>query len=168
MDILNALVLIKNNIPNIKIHFVGKIINFLSVKPKNEMTKIADENGIEIAFYNSVSNKKLYELLDIADISIFVPESEPFGIFLLETVLGGIPTIISDQCGAKEILTDDYPVIETGNIKQLANQILKMKDNPKNTKEITLENSRIISKKYSWKSYSERMEKIVNILNNSL
>ena len=36
----------------------------------------------------------------MADISVFVPESEPWGIFPLETILGGIPTIISDQCGS--------------------------------------------------------------------
>lgn len=161
MDILNAFVLIKDNIPNVRIHLVGTIVNFISEKLKKEMIKIANQNEIELIFYNTVSNKKLYDLFDIADTSIFVPESEPFGIFPLETILGGIPTIISDQCGAKEILTSDCPIIETGNIRQLSDKILEINDNYGKYRKIALKNSKIISEKYSWKVYSEKMEKIL-------
>ncbi|MGB9937047.1 MAG: glycosyltransferase family 4 protein [Methanobacterium sp.] len=158
MDILNSLILIKNKIPNIRIHFVGKTMNIFSIKYKNEMIKKSQQNGINVIFYDSITNKKLYELLDIADISIFVPESEPFGIFPLETILGEIPTIISDQCGCKEILSKDYPIIKTGDINGLAGQILDIFNNNKKYKGITNKNAKIISENYSWENYSKRME----------
>ena len=96
----------------------------------------------------------------MADISVFVPESEPWGIFPLETMLGGINTIISDQCGVADILPNNKFVIETGNIKQLANKILDVKENYNDYKDETLLASKIISENYSWKAYSKRMENI--------
>ena len=97
-------------------------------------------------------------MYDIADISVFVPESEPWGIFPLETILGEIPTIISDQCGAADVLPNNKFVIETGNIKQLTNKILDVKKNTSEYKAETLIASEIIRKNYSWEAYSKRME----------
>ena len=124
------------------------------------MIRYAEKKEIETIFHGSISNTKLYELYDIADISIFVPEAEPWGIYPLETILGGIPTIISDQCGVKDILNGYDPVIQTGNIEQLANKILEIKENYREYKNKTAEASKLISEKYSWEAYSRRMENI--------
>lgn len=166
MDILDAFILIKDKIPNIRIHFVGKIVNFISQRLKNKMIENAQLNGIDVIFYDSVPNTKLYELFDIADISIYVPKYEPFGIFPLETILGGIPTIVSDQCGCREILSDDSPVVKTGDVNELSNKALDIYNNLGKYKKITLENSKNISQNYSWEAYSKRIGKIFeNFLN---
>lgn len=161
-DIIKAFSLIGDDIENARLHFVGNTTSFISQKMKSEMIKYAEKKDIEATFYGSVSNEQLYELYDTADISIFVSESEPWGIFPLETILGGIPTIISDQCGAKDILPADNPVVETGNIRQLADNIIKIRDNYSEYKHRTVKTSKMISEKYSWKAYSKRMEDIFN------
>jgi glycosyltransferase involved in cell wall biosynthesis len=168
-DIIKAFSLIKNEIPNIRMHFVGGDVGISSKTLKKSMSDLAAKNGLEIFFYDSISNEELYKLYDIADISVFVPESEPWGIFPLETILGGIPTIISDQCGVKEILPDDHPVVETGNIQELADKIMEIKNNYDKYKNKTLNDSKMISETYSWESYSKRMESIFKkVLNNDL
>ena len=159
-DIIKAFSLTRKNIENARLHFVGNTTSFISKKMKNEMIKYAEKKDIETIFYGSVTNDKLYELYNIADISIFVSEAEPWGIFPLETILGGIPTIISDQCGVKDILPADHPVVETGNIKQLADKIMEIKNNYGEYKDRTVETSKMVSKKYSWEAYSKRMENI--------
>ena len=159
-DIIKAFSLIKNEIPNIRMHFVGGNVGISSKTLKKSMQDLAAKNGLEIFFYDSLSNEELYDLYEIADISIFVPESEPWGIFPLETIVGGIPTIISDQCGVKDILPDDHPIVETGNIQELADKIMEIKDDYDNYKNKTLKTSRMISENYSWESYSKRMETI--------
>lgn len=161
-DIIKAFSLIKEDIKDARLHFVGNTTSFISRKMKNEMIKYAEKNDIETIFYGSVPNDKLYELYDTADISVFVSEAEPWGIFPLETILGGIPTIISDQCGVKDILPADHPIIETGNIRQLADKILEIRDNYKEYKQNTSKISKIISKNYSWEAYSKRMENSFN------
>jgi glycosyltransferase involved in cell wall biosynthesis len=160
LDIVNAFSLIKNEIRNARLHFVGGYVDNFSKHIKKLMKSLAEENGLNIYFYDSISNEELYELYDIADIAVFVPESEPWGIFPLETILGEIPTIISDQCGVKDILPNDYPIVKTGDIKQLAYKILDIRNNYEKYKNITHKTSRMISKNYSWESYSNRMEKI--------
>lgn len=159
LDIIKAFGMIKDKIPNARLHFVGGEVGMLSKNLKRTMKQTAAKNGIEILFYESISDDELYHLYDIADISVFVPESEPWGIFPLETILGGITTIISDECGVKDVLPDDELIVETGNIGQIAEKILDVKENREYYRKWTLNASRLIAEKYSWKSYAKRMEK---------
>ena len=82
LDIVKALSLIKNEMENVRLHFVGGIVDASSNDIKKSMINLADKNGLSIFFYDSISNEELYNLYDVADISVFVPESEP-GVFSL-------------------------------------------------------------------------------------
>ncbi len=160
LDIVRAFSVLKDKIKNIKLHFVGEVISF---DIKKEMEKISVNSNLGINFYGPVSDEKLYELYDIADIAIFVPESEPWGIFPLETILGGIPTIISDQCGASRIIDNNF-VVRTGDINHLAKKILEVyNENDKYLKK-TYDMRKNISKNYSWFNYSNKIEKIFDKL----
>ncbi len=117
----------------------------------------AKQLEISITLYGNVSDDKLYELYSIADISVFVPSKHPWGIFPLESILAGIPTIISDECGVTEVLTNDMPIVKTGDINQIANLIDDIIENPKEYKKIINKNKIIIKKNYSWRRYSEKM-----------
>ncbi len=158
LDIIKAFGRIKDKIPNSRLHFVGGEIGMLSKNLKRTMIQTAAKYQVEIKFYDSISDDELYHLYDIADISVFVPESEPWGIFPLETILGGITTIISDECGVKDILPDNELVVETGNIEQLSEKILDVKNNMEHYRKWTENASKLIAEEYSWKSYTKRME----------
>jgi len=162
LDIVKAFSLVKDKIKNIKLHFVGEVT---SAKLKKRMEKLALDNNLKIIFHGSISDEKLYELYDIADIAVFVPELQPWGIFPLETLLGNIPTIISDQCGIMDILPPDFPIIKTGNINELASKILEIEENYQEHVNKTIKFTKIISEKYSWESYTKRM---LDVFNNSL
>lgn len=162
LDIIKAFSLIKDKIENVRLHFVGSNVGIISNHLKNSMIELARKNELELFFYDSIPNEELYNLYDIADISIFVPEAEPWGIFPLETMLGGIPTIISNQCGVKDILPNDYSIVETGNIEQLANKIVEVRENYREYKKKTFNISKKISSEYSWEAYSKRMENVFN------
>lgn len=159
LDIIQVCSLIKEKVSNLRLHFVGDVI---LPELKKEMVTLSQKNSLDIIFYNSVSDEKLYELYDVADMVVFVPEAQPWGIFPLETILAGIPTIISDQCGIKDILPNDFPIVETGNFKQIASRILEIIENYEEYRKKTNEISKIISEKYSWEAYSKRMVNIFN------
>lgn len=154
LDILKAFSLISKEVCNVRLHFVGDVI---SKELKNEMDQFAAHNNINIEFYGSVSNEKLYELYDIADIAVFVPESEPWGMFPLETMLGGIPTIISDQCGVTEVLPQYPHIVPVGDIEQIATKIVEIKDNHSETVKEMLKISKYIAHEFSWENYSKKM-----------
>jgi glycosyltransferase involved in cell wall biosynthesis len=158
LDIVKAFSLVKE-IKDIRLHFVG---NVLSDSLKKEMNEIAFNNNLEIIFYGAVSNEKLYELYDIADIAIFVPESEPWGIFPLETTLAGIPTIISDQCGVTHLL-EDHSIVKTGDIERISKKILEVYIDYDQYLKRMQKIRKIISKNYSWDSYSKKIENYLKI-----
>jgi glycosyltransferase involved in cell wall biosynthesis len=165
LDIVKAFSLLENENINPKLHFVGDI---LSPELQKQMSDLARSSALEIVFYGSISDDELYRLYDMADISIFVPEAQPWGIFPLETILGGIPTIISDQCGIRDVLPDDYFVVQTGNIKQLASKILEIKEDRKGYLLKTVKLSANISEKYSWENYAKRMVDVFRKVLNEL
>ena len=160
LDIVNAVSLLKDEIrKNIRIYLVGKV---MSKEVYENIQKVSHENSIEIIFYESISNEELYDLYDIADLSIFVPELQPWGIFPLETILAGIPTIISDACGITDIMTKDYLsnfIVTTGDIVSLSNKIEEMIENEEFFINKTVKMSNLIKKDYSWESYSKRIFK---------
>ncbi|ADZ09221.1 glycosyl transferase group 1 [Methanobacterium lacus] len=158
LDIIKAFGKIKDRIPNSRLHFVGGEVGILSKKYKRTLIQTAAEYQVDIMFYDSISDEELYKLYDTADISVFVPEYEPWGIFPLETILGGITTIISDECGVKEVLPDDSMVVETGNIEELSNKILDVHENMEHYRNWTKKASKLIAEEYSWKAYAKRME----------
>jgi glycosyltransferase involved in cell wall biosynthesis len=154
LDIVKAFSLIKNEIKHVKLHFIGEI---MSNELKKEMEKVAVDNNLKIIFHGTISDEKLYDLYDIADIAIFVPGLQPWGIFPLETILGGIPTIISDECGIIDVLPRDFPIVKTGHINELASKILEIEDNYQEHKNKVIKVKKIISDEYSWESYAKRM-----------
>lgn len=149
------------NISNFRIHFVGEIVD------KNlhtKMLELANKKNLEIIYYGSVSDEELYNLYDLADLSIFVPELHPWGIFPLETILSGIPTIISDQCGINDFISNQIFRVETGNIIEISAKILEILNNYDFYKEETNKLAKIISQEYSWESHAKKM---LNILKES-
>jgi glycosyltransferase involved in cell wall biosynthesis len=164
LDIVNAFSNLNNEIPNSRLHFVIGNTGIVSNRIKKEMVELANENDLEIFFYGSVSDERLYELYDLADIAVFVPESEPWGIFPLETLLGNIPTVISDQCGMKSVLPNNDLIVETGNIEEISNKILDIYKNYEDYKLKTSQIAKIVRAEYSWENYTKRMLECFNEL----
>jgi glycosyltransferase involved in cell wall biosynthesis len=157
IDIILALSLIKEKIPNLKLHFVG------DGPLRKEIQSLACKNKLNVTLYGSISNEKLYELYAIADLAVFVPELQPWGIFPLEAILAGVPTIISDQCGIQDILPKDFPIVKTGDVKQLSRKILEVIERHGEYKRKTIQISKVIKEKYSWEAYAKRL---INVFKN--
>ncbi len=156
LDIVKAVSLI-NSKNNFKLHFVGEST---SENLLDEILNIAKKNQIDINIYGYITDEKLYELYNLADLSVFVPEFQPWGIFPLETILAGIPTIISNSCGIIEIFDkeeiSDF-IVETGDINSLSNKIQDILDNERHYINKVDKISKFLKKNYSWEKYSKRV-----------
>ncbi|MCI0503522.1 glycosyltransferase family 4 protein [Candidatus Micrarchaeota archaeon] len=148
-DIIEAVGRLKGD--KIRVHYVGE------GELKEKVKARAVELGVDAVFHGNVSDEKLFDLYSIADLAVFVPEAQPWGIFPLEAILAEIPTVISDECGVRDVLTRSIPVVKTGDTAALAEKISNMIDAPDDYREGISENKKIIEKNYSWEAYSEKM-----------
>lgn len=155
LDIINALS--KLNINNLKLHLVGDIE---SEDLFNEIKNIAQKNGIDLCYHGVVSTEYLYNLYDIADLSIMASEIQPWGIFPLETILGYIPTITSNQIGVNEFIDNSDFVYEMGNVEELKSKISQILDNYEEYQNKTILLAKEVQDKCTWESYSKRIFKI--------
>lgn len=158
-DIVKACSLINN--PKIKIHFVGKIDE---IDLYNEMESFINSKcNFEVIFHGFISDDKLYHIWDIANLAIMASETQPWGIFPLEAILAGIPTITSDEVGVNEFINNDEFIFKMGNIEELALKIENIIDNYEFYKNKTLKLKKEVEENYSWEGYSKR---VFNILKN--
>ena len=71
-----------------------------------ELREQARALGIEnkVYFTGYLSSKEVQKMYKCADIAVFPSTYEPFGIVALESMLAGVPTVVSDVGGLNEIL----------------------------------------------------------------
>jgi len=75
-------------------------------------------------FTGFLGREKIHNLLSMADVYCMPSVSEPFGLSALEAAQFGVPTVISKQSGAAEILTK-AETIDAFDTEQMARGILK-------------------------------------------
>ncbi len=120
-------------------------------------TRIAGKLKImdNIVFAGKVADvKKLYAA---ADVFVLPSVYEPFGTACLESLAAGLPTIVSEACGASEIITDNADgliVRDCQNTEEIAEKI-KMTFNNEFRKELEGK-SRLLAEKYTVDKYVEK------------
>lgn len=148
-DIIEAAGLLPDR--GISVHIVG------SGPLRENIESRARELKVDLRMYGNVDENKLYELYSLADLAVYVPESQPWGIFPLETILAGVPTIISDECGVLDILEGGVPVVRRGEPAALSKLISDVMENPEKHEKGLAEKRALLKKEYTWKAYSVRM-----------
>ena len=73
-----------------------------------QMIRLAAQRNISDKFHFTgfLKGKQVYEMLKSSDVYVMPSVSEPFGISPLEAMQCGVPSIISNQSGCAEILTN--------------------------------------------------------------
>ncbi|MES0157594.1 glycosyltransferase family 4 protein [Mesorhizobium sp. M0018] len=97
--LLSALAILKHKIP-----FECAVTGFGS--SESYLLKMRDRLGLQenVKFEGVVSNDKLRELFNWANILIAPGLEEPWGIRVNEALLSGLPVVVSDGVGAKELV----------------------------------------------------------------
>ncbi len=92
---------LRNN-PNVRFVMAG------SGDKMEDMIRLAAARGISDRFHfpGFLKGPKVYEMLKASDVYVMPSVSEPFGISPLEAMQMGVPSIISNQSGCAEILTN--------------------------------------------------------------
>lgn len=96
-----------------KVKNLALLINIFNELPEHQLTIIGDgpekQNLTSVAnnnikFIEPIENAKLQHEFNIHDVFILPSISEPWGLVVEEALYFGLPVIVSDRCGASELI----------------------------------------------------------------
>lgn len=116
----------------------------------------------EINIVGHVSNDQLFKHLAKNDVFILPSLEDSFGLVVLEAMACGLPVIVTENVGAKDIVIDGYNgfVIKAKDEEAIKEKIMYFYNNREKIEEIGL-NARKTAEKYTWELYRENVVKAI-------
>jgi glycosyltransferase involved in cell wall biosynthesis len=153
--LLNAIPKILKSYSNVKFVIAGKgpcLNNLIEI---SRMLNI--QNKVYITGF--VSEEVLLKLYKCSDIAVFPSTYEPFGIVALEGMVAGIPVVVSDTGGLKEIVAhkEDGMEFYSGNSNSLADCIIELLRDNNLSDRIRNAALKKVHKLYNWSNISQKI-----------
>jgi glycosyltransferase involved in cell wall biosynthesis len=116
---LEILITIFNKLKDYKLTIIG------TGEDEQYLKNISNEN---IIFKGSIKNEEIKNIYKENDIFILPSVSEPWGLVVEEALYFGLPVIVSQNCGAVELVENERNgyIIKPDDIKNIKNVILKI------------------------------------------
>lgn len=116
--------------------------------------------GIEkkVYFTGYISDDNLSRLYMCVDVAVFPSLYEPFGIVALESMVAGVPVVVSDVGGIGEIVEHGIDGMKAyaGNPDSLADSILEILHNPGKAEDMKAKALEKLRRQYDWSNISEK------------
>ncbi|WP_160197902.1 glycosyltransferase family 4 protein [Senegalia massiliensis] len=127
----------------------------------SELVELKDRLSINNLFFlGHVSQKKLVDLYNIADVSTVPSRVEPFGLVAIEALGCGTPVVVTNQGGLVDFINDDVgTLVDVDDDMKLASAIrneLTRNDKEERSKRCY----KYAKKNFSWKNTLDNLEKI--------
>lgn len=147
-DLIEAMVVVKNKIPDAKLKIIGD--GPLKENLKLKTKKLNLENNID--FLGEISNDLLPEYLSEADVFVRPALSEGLGTAFLEAMASGLPVIGTPVGGIPDFLKDGETGLfcEVGNPDDIAGKIIKLLEDVDLRNKLAHNGRRLVEEKYDW------------------
>jgi glycosyltransferase involved in cell wall biosynthesis len=150
--IINAVDLLRSELPGMKIHFIGPV--------NKEYFDLARNKQVDnfLIFHGKVPHSTIPSYLKSSDFGIFASTVyEGFGVALIEAMASGLPVIASDIDTYRQIITNekDGLLFRKNNPSALSEAILRLSQDS-NLKKRLSKNSQITALKYDWNKIAEK------------
>lgn len=131
------------------------------------MEKLKDKaQGIdEIIWHGLISSKEAYrQLLSNADVLVCVSRDDPDPVVVTEACMIGVPCIVTKSVGQSEYIKDGENgfVIDTENVEQLKNLMMKIIDNPQMLENISKKTKSVYEENYTKAIFEKRLNEIIS------
>jgi len=131
--------------------------------PLQNLIALSRKLGVEgkILFLPACSDQDLADVYAACDAFIF-PAQITWGLVVIEAMAASKPVVVSEKCGASEIITDGFNglIFEASNPKDMALKIEELINNSSLRIAIGKNAHEYVVKNLSWKNYAKRMETI--------
>ena len=121
-----------NRLFHLTIVGTGELAPFLAnFVEKNQLQKLVTLVGV-------VNSEHVIHYFEKADLLIFPSTGDGWGMVVNEALQSCVPVLISDQCGARELIIDDYNglIFKGKDVESLTKNLLKFLDLPFEKREI--------------------------------
>jgi glycosyltransferase involved in cell wall biosynthesis len=145
--LLQALPQVKAYVPNARLVIVGggarghleAFVRFLRMEQS-------------VHFTGFIPDEDLLRLYRVVDVAVYPSLYEPFGIVALEAMAAGVPVVVSDAGGLKEVVQHERTGIVTwaGNAESLAWGILRVLLHPREAQAQAARARRIVQREFNW------------------
>lgn len=128
---------------------------------RQSLENLTKELGIEnkVEFMGTVKHNDVINYLNKADIFVLPSFAEGMSNALLEAIANGLPVIVTDVGGSKELVKNNGVIIKPGNEEQLRNAIEKLLSDEKLRKQMAKE-SLEVAKKFTWQNIAKEYENL--------
>lgn len=124
-----------------------------------ELKDIAYRIGIahKVYFTGYLSGDDVQKMYKNVDVAVFPSTYEPFGIVALESMLAGIPTVVSDVGGLDEIVKHGLTGLKSyaGNSNSIADSVLAILKDNNLAKKLSKNGQNEVLNNYSWEQIAE-------------
>jgi glycosyltransferase involved in cell wall biosynthesis len=147
-DLLKAFLLLQKDYSHLKVMIAGsggKKLREQYIHPR-------------IIFTGEVKEEELADFYSACDCFVFPPIEQPWGLVVLEAMACGKPTIVSNDTGVSEVLTnrEDAVIFPGGDHIELANALAELIDTEDLRSKIS-RNGKRLANTFSWKNYAKNM-----------
>ena len=147
-DLIEAVDILRNEIPDAKLMIIGDGPLIKSLKLKVQSLKL--ENNVE--FLGEISNELLPKYLSMADVFVRPSLSEGLGTAFLEAMAAGLPIVGTSVGGIPDFLKDGETGLfcKVSDPKDIADKIIRIL-NDEQLREKIINNARaLVVQKYDW------------------
>ena len=115
----------------------------------------------QVTILEDADEEKKLKALAIADVCVIPSSYEGFGIVALEAQASGVPVIATKSGGLNHVIEDGVTGlhIESPDPSKISQALSYLLDNPEIREKMACE-AKVFSKRFSWKSVAEMLEKI--------
>jgi glycosyltransferase involved in cell wall biosynthesis len=129
-----------------------KISYILVGRDMNSLIKMAAELGIKdmVITPGQLGVNDVAALYHASDIYVNTSHMESFAITTLEAMCSGLPCVVTDVPGNRDLVSSDYGIlVPPGSVHALANTIGSLVDNPSYRKRLG-EKARLVAQRFDW------------------
>jgi glycogen synthase len=121
---------------------------------RDHLVQLAKDVGMErhVYFTGFVPDETLLRLYNVIDVACFPSLYEPFGIVGLEAMAAGVPVVVSDAGGLKEVVEHDVTgtVTQAGSSDSLAWGITRVLKDPDNARRMAEHAKLQVKEVFNW------------------
>lgn len=128
---------------------------------RDSLVKLADEEGVgaSVKFFGTVPNTTIPDVLSTFDVFVNCSKQESFGVAVVEAMACGVPVVVTDTPGYREIVDDNVSgiVLKDRQAKTMAKAILRLLDDQELANRYKVAGLKKVNDEYDWKKNVDTM-----------
>lgn len=146
-----------------QLHFAGGGIETSGIQEK-----IVEMTSSLVKFHGSLKFEELLKIYQMADVFVLASVADGFGLVVAQAMACGLPVIVSENVGAKDIVIDGVNgfIVKAGDPVELANRLQYLQNNPEQRIKMGLAALESVKQGFTWNDYGNRLNNFINDFEN--